>query len=152
MPRVYSVLLAVLIAINNFGQTSLPYKDPDLPIDKRVKDLLSRMTAEEKFWQLFMIPGDLSDASPGQYKNGLFGLQVSAVTKPESSLYVLRRSDDDPGGPLTYGPGSDYFDQQYFIRKDENCMSTRGEVIISNRMARELLAEYIQKQLEAMQS
>ncbi len=54
------------------------YKDATQPIASRVADLLKRMTAEEKFWQLFMIPGDLNNATPGQYKNGLFGFQVSA--------------------------------------------------------------------------
>jgi beta-glucosidase len=34
------------------------------------------MTLEEKFWQLFMIPGDLDDPSH-DYSNGVFGLQVS---------------------------------------------------------------------------
>ncbi|WP_300600227.1 glycoside hydrolase family 3 C-terminal domain-containing protein [Niabella sp.] len=57
-----------------------PYKNPSLPIETRVQDLLSRMTPEEKFWQLFMIPGDLDKAAAGQYKNGLFGFQVSAAT------------------------------------------------------------------------
>jgi len=57
-----------------------PYKNSSLPIETRVKDLLSRMTPEEKFWQLFMIPGDLDKAKPGQYQNGLFGFQVSAAT------------------------------------------------------------------------
>ncbi|MBK7107530.1 MAG: hypothetical protein IPH62_19865 [Ignavibacteriae bacterium] len=40
------------------------------------------MTLEEKFWQLFMIPGDLSDGKE-KYKNGIFGFQVS--TKGTSS-------------------------------------------------------------------
>ncbi len=52
------------------------YKDKSQPVEKRVQDLLSRMTAEEKFWQLFMIPGDLDQADSTQYKNGLFGFQV----------------------------------------------------------------------------
>jgi beta-glucosidase len=34
------------------------------------------MTLEEKFWQLFMIPGDLDDASY-DYSHGIFGLQIS---------------------------------------------------------------------------
>ena len=34
------------------------------------------MTREEKFWQLFMIPGDLGDASH-DYSHGIFGLQIS---------------------------------------------------------------------------
>lgn len=52
------------------------YKVKSQPVEKRVQDLLSRMTAEEKFWQLFMIPGDLDHADSSQYKNGLFGFQV----------------------------------------------------------------------------
>jgi len=40
--------------------------------------LLDRMTVEEKFWQLYMIPGDLSD-STHDYRQGIFGLQVPAA-------------------------------------------------------------------------
>ena len=57
------------------------YRDAKQPVEIRVKDLLSRMSPEEKFWQCFMIPGDLDNIQPGQYKNGIFGLQVSAGTK-----------------------------------------------------------------------
>lgn len=60
------------------AQKKLPYQNPALPINQRVQDLLARMTPQEKFWQLYMIPGDLSNAKPDQYKNGLFGFQVSA--------------------------------------------------------------------------
>ncbi len=34
------------------GQTTLPYRDPSLPIEKRVDDLISRMTLEEKVSQM----------------------------------------------------------------------------------------------------
>ena len=43
------------------GQSLIPYRDASAPIDLRVRDLLGRMTLDEKFWQLFMIPGDLDD-------------------------------------------------------------------------------------------
>jgi beta-glucosidase len=33
------------------------------------------MTLEEKFWQLFMIPGDLDDPK-NDYSHGVFGLQI----------------------------------------------------------------------------
>ena len=51
------------------------YRDPGLSIDRRVEDLVGRMTPGEKFRQLFMVAGD---PGPGQdvWKEGLFGLQV----------------------------------------------------------------------------
>ena len=52
------VILTVLAAA---PPQTLPYRDAGLPVDRRVQDLLGRMTLEEKFWQLFMIPGDLDD-------------------------------------------------------------------------------------------
>lgn len=58
------------------------YKNAEAPIEQRVDDLLARMTVEEKFWQLFMIPGDLSDGKE-KYEHGIFGLQVA--TAGESS-------------------------------------------------------------------
>lgn len=62
-----------------------PYKNPDLPVERRVEDLLSRMTLEEKFWQLFMIPGDLAGGKE-LYPHGIFGFQVAVKgkTKGES--------------------------------------------------------------------
>ncbi|MCX3263776.1 glycoside hydrolase family 3 protein [Pedobacter agri] len=62
-------------------KTKLIYKDAKASIDDRVKDLLARMTPEEKFWQLFMIPGDLDGVDKKRYQNGIFGLQVSAVAQ-----------------------------------------------------------------------
>ncbi len=70
------------------------------------------MTPEEKFWQLFMIPGDLgSDAS--KYAKGIFGFQVSAVAKGNDASAQL----------LQYGTGENALSlaqkinriQKYFI-------------------------------------
>jgi len=74
-------LAAVVIALDlsarlACAQSPLPYRDAHLPTADRVRDLLGRMTREEKFWQLFMIPGDLDDASY-DYSHGIFGLQIS---------------------------------------------------------------------------
>lgn len=55
------------------------YRNPKLPIEQRVKDLLGRMTAEEKFWQLFMIPGSIEKGDEQKYQHGIFGFQVSAA-------------------------------------------------------------------------
>jgi beta-glucosidase len=82
------LLLILTISLNNYGQQPL-YKDKNQPVEKRVADLLSRMTIEEKFWQLFMIPGDLDNATPNQYKNGLFGFQVGAGAKGDAGGQML---------------------------------------------------------------
>jgi beta-glucosidase len=59
--------------------SNAPWRNANLPVDVRVRELLSRMTLEQKFWQLFMIPGSL-DNPAHDYSNGVFGLQISADT------------------------------------------------------------------------
>jgi beta-glucosidase len=97
-----------------YAQKSAPYKNAGLPIKTRVKDLLQRMTHEEKFWQLFMIPGDLGkDVS--LYKHGIFGFQVSAASKGGDAATQL----------LQYGTNEDALSlakkintiQKYFVEK-----------------------------------
>lgn len=66
------------------AQEPLPYKNAQLPVETRVQDLLKRMTPEEKFWQLFMIPGDLG-ANPDNYQHGIFGFQVN-TTQQQSGV------------------------------------------------------------------
>ncbi|MEZ5320197.1 MAG: glycoside hydrolase family 3 N-terminal domain-containing protein, partial [Vicinamibacterales bacterium] len=77
-----SCLVAIAAAsLSLAGQAQAPrplYRDPAQPVEARVRDLLGRMTLEDKFWQLFMIPGDLDD--PGNdYSHGIFGLQISTA-------------------------------------------------------------------------
>jgi beta-glucosidase len=47
-----ALCLLVSPLANAGGQTPPPYKDPSLPIDRRVEDLVSRMTLEEKVAQM----------------------------------------------------------------------------------------------------
>lgn len=61
-------------------QTQPVYKDSTQPVTLRVQDLLGRMTPEEKFWQLYMIPGGLDDGLE-KYRHGIFGFQVNASSK-----------------------------------------------------------------------
>ena len=68
------IVAAVLLAAPVAAQQPI-YRDSAQPVDARVRDLLSRMTPEEKFWQLFMIPGDLDDSTQN-YSDGVFGLQI----------------------------------------------------------------------------
>lgn len=74
------ILLALLLSSCKNQDNEPRYKNSDLDIETRTEDLLSRMTLEEKFWQLFMIPGDLSDGKE-RYENGIFGFQVSTKGK-----------------------------------------------------------------------
>lgn len=46
------------------------------------------MTIEEKFWQIYMMPGDL-DLGKERYANGIFGLQVSTVGAANPELKQL---------------------------------------------------------------
>jgi len=45
------------ITVNSFAQTKLPYQNPAFNIEKRVADLLGRMTVEEKAGQLNQLNG-----------------------------------------------------------------------------------------------
>jgi beta-glucosidase len=73
---VLNVLTTLAASANAQSPEGAPYRDPARPVAERVRDLLGRMTLEEKFWQLFMIPGDLDDPS-NDYSHGVFGLQIS---------------------------------------------------------------------------
>lgn len=110
------VLLLLLFAINSIVSIAqLPlYKDANAPVEKRVADLLARMTPEEKFWQLFMIPGDLDNAAPGQYKNGIFGFQVSAAGKGDAGGQLLSYNTSENALLLTQKINSI---QKYFVEQ-----------------------------------
>ena len=82
---IFSIWISLNLFCNQYAfaqhQQNPVYKDAKAAVSDRVKDLLSRMTPEEKFWQLFMIPGDLDGVDQKRYQNGIFGLQVSAVSQ-----------------------------------------------------------------------
>ena len=65
------------------------YRNASLPIAERVRNLLGRMTLEEKFWQLYMSPGDL-DNPAHDYSNGSFGLQVSTGVPATARAHAER--------------------------------------------------------------
>ncbi len=92
-----SLILLLFTCLLSVAQTKPLYKDPSQPVDARVKDLLSRMTPEEKFWQMFMIPGDLDETAPDQYRHGIFGLQVSAGAKSDAGGQLLTYNTSESG-------------------------------------------------------
>ena len=69
------------------------YKNSKASIDDRVKDLVARMTPEEKFWQLFMVPGDITAQNKSQFQHGIFGLQVSAATRGDGAAQQMLSYD-----------------------------------------------------------
>ena len=81
--------IVVVAALGLAPAQAPPYKDASLPVDARVKDLLGRMTLEEKFWQLFMIPGDL-DNPANDYSKGIFGLQISPAPSSSARAHAER--------------------------------------------------------------
>ncbi len=90
MNRRALLLLCLPFAPNlAIAQSPPPYRDASRPIPERVRDLLARMTLEEKFWQLFMIPGDLDD-STHDYSHGVFGLQIAAAPGTDTAAGAAR--------------------------------------------------------------
>src|SRR5215471_19803505 len=104
--------LAAMVPLVLLLQTTEPpaYRNRTLPVDLRVRDLVSRMTLEEKFWQLFMIPGDLDDPA-NDYSHGIFGLQIGtarrAAGSPAASPADIARAHADRINAI----------QRYFVEK-----------------------------------
>ncbi len=79
--RSFFLIVILFFAVSEIplrAQDALPYKNPRLSTEARVADLLNRMTLEEKFWQLYMIPAAL-DVDLEKYPHGIFGFQFAAV-------------------------------------------------------------------------
>src|SRR5215204_6585434 len=93
---VFFFILQCFIQTSMIAQERAPYKDSTLPVDVRVKDLLARMTPEEKFWQLFMIPGEVQIGKEDLYKHGIFGFQVSAASSDgNAAQQILKYNVND---------------------------------------------------------
>lgn len=75
--------LLLMAALPELSAQTLPYKDASLPVEKRVEDLLQRMTPEEKFWQLFMVPGDLT-IGKDKLATGIFGFQIATQSRTDN--------------------------------------------------------------------
>lgn len=80
----FLVALSCILSLTAAAQTTLPYRQKELPVEQRVTDLLSRMTPEEKFRQLFMVAGDLG-ADSLRFREGLFGFQINTVQEANSA-------------------------------------------------------------------
>ena len=115
MIKISFYFLFVFAIINPaLSQTTPAYKRSDLPVETRVKDLLLRMTKEEKFWQLFMIPGDLGN-DPSKYKNGIFGFQVNTVQQQQGAAAQLLNYKAGQTGKQTLAKINEM--QKYFVEQ-----------------------------------
>jgi beta-glucosidase len=84
---IQNLLSAAVLFLLSFNITAAQsYKDSGLSVDLRTKDLLSRMTLEEKFWQIFMLASNL-DGGVEKYKDGAFGLQIGAFRDSSNPAY-----------------------------------------------------------------
>ncbi len=114
MKHLYLFTLLLFFTLFAKAQQVLPYKNPQLPVEVRIADLLGRMTPEEKFRQLFMVPGDLGNDS-SRFDAGLFGFQTNTSEQAENAANQM----------LKYNPGKDIPEavkknnsiQHYFVEK-----------------------------------
>ena len=82
------VIGIIFVASSCKQKDTLAYKDANLSIEERVDDLLSRMTIEEKFGQVFMVPGDFSEGME-KYKDGIFGFQMNTESRSDAQTEQL---------------------------------------------------------------
>jgi len=75
MRRLLLALAPLLLSAGCRRDSGPQYRDATQPVSARVRDLVRRMTLEEKFWQLFMIPDD-TGRDYHRLTHGVFGLQV----------------------------------------------------------------------------
>ncbi len=109
-----NTIIALLLLACVWPIFAQPYKDPKLPVEQRVQDLLSRMTREEKFMQLFMVPGEVGKDSM-RLKSGIFGFQVNtSVQNPDLAQQMLDYRSESTAGE-TASKINDI--QKFFIEK-----------------------------------
>jgi beta-glucosidase len=110
MTKLLSFSIPILMLLNSLSPTQqLPYKDPRLPVDQRVADLLRRMTLEEKIaqtesiWvrdQFKSLADEKGNFSPDQKMQELLKLglgQMSGVSQAAS--------DSERATPPYFGKG-----------------------------------------------
>ncbi len=106
------VILSVAFSASQFlranAETTLSYKDPQLSIDERVKDILSRMTLDEKAAQMMCVwmgkPNDNSKIKKEQLPfGGTFSAELAKQKMPNGiGQFARQRELFDPKGSAEY--------------------------------------------------
>ncbi len=113
----FQITLALIFTLGNLSvaQKILPYKDVKLPIEKRVKDLLSKMTLDEKVGQLNQLNGGVLTGpqaanDPGQLgklkqlREGKVGSFLNVVGAAETkAVQKIALEETRLGIPLLFG-------------------------------------------------
>lgn len=108
------MVLILALTIQSARGQILPYTDSTLSIEQRVNDLLNRMTPEEKFRQLFMVPGDLT-LGREKLKAGLFGLQIATRSLSGDQTEQVMHYD---GGGEAARVAAEINEMQRFFREE----------------------------------
>ena len=102
-------------------EATMPYKNPDLPVEERIADLLGRMTLEEKVGQMMQL-----DARSADLDDLIVNKHVGSVlhTRPEDLPRVVEAVDtktrlnipvligDDCIHGYSFWPGATIFPEQ----------------------------------------
>jgi beta-glucosidase len=123
--KIYFALAILLFFITACGDKSPAYKNPDLPVEKRVADLLSRMTLEEKAAQMIAVDKEVKDSvfigENGEIKFGnikaAFPNGVGQVTRPSETRGGQSQTNQSASQPLTSRENALFTNelQRYFI-------------------------------------
>jgi beta-glucosidase len=107
------IYFLVAFTLQANAQTKLPYQNAALPIDARVKDLLSRMTVEEKAGQLNQLNGGAftgpaaNDAGQNEkakkVKDGRVGSLLNVVGVADTRAIQKTAMESRLGIPLIFG-------------------------------------------------
>jgi len=111
---IHFLIIMLTLSMNTVLTQSIPYKNSEISIDNRVKDLLSRMTIEEKAGQLNLLNGgqftgpSVNDSSQQvkveMMRKGLVGAFLNVVGVEETHyLQKIAVEESRLGIPLLFG-------------------------------------------------
>lgn len=101
----FSLLIVFLTLTTVSAQQLLPYQNPALPINERVKDLLDRMTIEEKAAQMVSVNNEVKNLI-GFNADGTFNLTAFKEAVP-NGIGQITRPSETRGGASQTGSGRD---------------------------------------------
>ena len=111
--RYFFSFALLFITANIFSQNKFPFQNPKLPVEQRVKDLLSRMTVAEKAGQLNQLNGGsftgpaLNDAGQAEkakmVKDGRVGSLLNVVGVTDTRAIQQTAMQSRLGIPLIFG-------------------------------------------------